>query len=583
MMSSPSLSSYLTKEPLVNPAVKAGKAWEEVSWPVFALLLAFLPVWAVTILPLSLFYQLAKAWLVSRNWWPVVTTTATSTLILQDSGFVVDESTVIPREKRTYDIVVLGVTGLTGRLAARYLAKTYGVPNNNTKSKDTNNNNNKPTTVKWAVAGRSRDKVEQVLHGLAQELQMPELVTDVDVIVVDTSISETLPRLVQDTRVVATTAGPYALYHGHAVVEYCAKFGTHYVDITGEVTWVKTVMQLWRATAQRTGAKIVPFCGHDCIPWDLSVFLMRQYLQSECDGDSLAQATFWDISKGSGGAGTLNTLISVVQGQQPQEPTPDPFATMASNGNNQTNNHNNNNNSKDKPVFKRNLPGLVPAIEDPNWPFALQSPHQRTVPFVMADINAEVVKWSHMLYSSLNDVKNRRSRNRRNENGSHSNRPEVLTYRETLLVPDFKTGFVVHVGLIVLFSMFYNPITLFLFQQFVLPTINEQSPIHKMEHEHYLTVLGEGVGRNSPNNKVQTLLYMDQNAGILVTTHMMIEAGLCMALQSKDLPVADNEGGFFPPATALGHVLLERLTKYAGITFKARMVPQSTTTATLAQ
>jgi short subunit dehydrogenase-like uncharacterized protein len=71
--------------------------------------------------------------------------------------------------------------------------------------------------------------------------------------------------LVQNTRVVATTAGPYTLY-GNSVVEFCAKFGTHYVDITGEVDWVKAMICQWQSTAQQTGAKLIPFCGHGTIP-----------------------------------------------------------------------------------------------------------------------------------------------------------------------------------------------------------------------------------------------------------------------------------------------------------------------------
>ena len=177
-----------------------------------------------------------------------------------DSGYIVESTQgILPQTERTYDIVVLGVTGLTGRLAARYLAQTYGVPKRTS-------NQAKGGAVNWAVAGRSELKVRQVLEELAVELNVPELVTRVEIVVVDTSLPSTLPRLVHDTRVVATTAGPYSLY-GSSVVEFCAKFGTHYVDITGETTWVKTMMNQWQSTAQQTGAILVPFCGHDSIPW----------------------------------------------------------------------------------------------------------------------------------------------------------------------------------------------------------------------------------------------------------------------------------------------------------------------------
>jgi short subunit dehydrogenase-like uncharacterized protein len=117
-----------------------------------------------------------------------------------------------------YDIVVLGVTGFTGRLAARHLAQKYGVSKGG---------------IKWAIAGRSKAKLDAVKQSLADELDMPEIVKGIDVIIADTSDPTTMPALVKDTRVVATTAGPYQEY-GNAVVEFAAKYGTHYADITGE-------------------------------------------------------------------------------------------------------------------------------------------------------------------------------------------------------------------------------------------------------------------------------------------------------------------------------------------------------------
>jgi short subunit dehydrogenase-like uncharacterized protein len=170
-----------------------------------------------------------------------------------DSGYLVDESLIIPRAKRQYDIVILGATGFTGYLAARHIAKTYG------------------NKIKWAIAGRSAEKLQKVIQRLSQEVEQQHSTgTDtkpalkIDTIICDTSVPSTLPNLVANTRVVATTAGPYSLY-GTSVVEFCAKFGTHYVDITGEVDWVKAMICEFQGTAQKTGAKIIPFCGHECV------------------------------------------------------------------------------------------------------------------------------------------------------------------------------------------------------------------------------------------------------------------------------------------------------------------------------
>ena len=196
------------------------------SWSDFVATATMLPVLSVTALPLSVAYQSGKAL------WNAVQPSSDRKQKDQssrrrppplDSGHV--PSKVIPRPKRRYDVVLLGVTGFTGRLAARYLAQTYNQRNSRSQRR----------RVKWAMAGRSRSKLEALQRELIRDFggqwqnndeAVPELV------VVDTLVPETLPQLVAHARVVATTAGPYGLYGSH-VVEFCAKYGTHYVDITG--------------------------------------------------------------------------------------------------------------------------------------------------------------------------------------------------------------------------------------------------------------------------------------------------------------------------------------------------------------
>lgn len=121
---------------------------------------------------------------------------------------------------RDLDIVVFGATGFTGRLCALYLA---------TKE-----------DVKWAIAGRSRDKLERI----AAEVGHP------DVIVADSSNEEQLREMALRTKVVMSLVrlkvcdrhalssrgaqvGPYALY-GEPLVRVCAQSGTSYTDLTGE-------------------------------------------------------------------------------------------------------------------------------------------------------------------------------------------------------------------------------------------------------------------------------------------------------------------------------------------------------------
>ena len=64
------------------------------------------------------------------------------------------------------------------------------------------------------------------------------------------------------------------------------------------------------------------------------------------------------------------------------------------------------------------------------------------------------------------------------------------------------------------------------------------------------------MGRNG--SRAESIFYLNQDAGCLETAKMMIEAGLCLALQPDQLP-SQGFAGFMSPAAGLGNVLLERI------------------------
>jgi hypothetical protein len=84
--------------------------------------LAVVPVWAVTILPLTVAYQVGKA--AVKSVLPKSSNAKDTHLPPLDSGYQVDPAQIIPRPDRTYDVVVLGATGFVGGLAVRHLAET---------------------------------------------------------------------------------------------------------------------------------------------------------------------------------------------------------------------------------------------------------------------------------------------------------------------------------------------------------------------------------------------------------------------------------------------------------------------------
>src|SRR5690349_4716759 len=149
---------------------------------------------------------------------------------------------------RALDVVVFGATGSTGRLVAQYLAGA-----------------SKRRPVRLALAGRDRAR----LAAIGREVGIPE------VIVADAHDRAALDALAARTRVVASTVGPYMKY-GSELVAACAAAGTHYADITGEVHWIRQMIDAHHARAQATGARIVHCCGFDSVPSDLGVAVLQR-------------------------------------------------------------------------------------------------------------------------------------------------------------------------------------------------------------------------------------------------------------------------------------------------------------------
>lgn len=150
-------------------------------------------------------------------------------------------------DRRPYDMVLFGATGYTGRLAAEYLA------------------DHADRGTRWALAGRSRAKLEGVRAGLAAA--RPELL-DLPVLVADIGDEGSLRRVAESARVVITTVGPYIRY-GESVVAACAVAGTDYVDLTGESEFVDLMWLRYHRAAEASGARLVHSCGFDSIPYDL--------------------------------------------------------------------------------------------------------------------------------------------------------------------------------------------------------------------------------------------------------------------------------------------------------------------------
>jgi short subunit dehydrogenase-like uncharacterized protein len=252
---------------------------------------------------------------------------------------------------REFDIVVYGATGFTGRLVAEYLHRQYGVNGE----------------VKWAMAGRSMDKLVAVRDEMGVGSDVPLVVADADDI-------ESVKKMVASTSVVLTTVGPYQLY-GNELVAACAAQGTDYVDLCGEPAWMHKMIAEHSAAAEKSGARIVFSCGFDSIPFDLGVFFLQQHAVSALGSTVTRVKGRVRAMKGSMSGGTLASFR----------------ATMAAAG-------------RDRSLIGvlRNPFALTPGFEGAEQPLGDKPEYDEALqswiaPFVMASINTKNVHRSNLL------------------------------------------------------------------------------------------------------------------------------------------------------------------------------------------
>ena len=154
---------------------------------------------------------------------------------------------------REFDIIVYGATGYTGRLVAEHFVREYGSAANGPK---------------WAMAGRSEDKLAAVREEIGAPATTP-------MIVADANDPASLAAMCRRTKVVITTVGPYQLY-GDALLDACVATGTDYADLCGEPAWMADRIEQHHDAARASGARICFSSGFDSIPFDLGVLMLQK-------------------------------------------------------------------------------------------------------------------------------------------------------------------------------------------------------------------------------------------------------------------------------------------------------------------
>ena len=150
-----------------------------------------------------------------------------------------------------FDFVIYGATGFTGKLVVEYALKKYS-----------------DDEISWAIAGRNLNK----LNDLKDKLNLPD---KVGIFEVDSEDQSSIDVLVENTKCVLTTVGPYQLY-GDKIIRTCISSGTDYVDLCGEPGWMHKIINECSNDASKSGARVIFSCGFDSIPFDLGVLFVQE-------------------------------------------------------------------------------------------------------------------------------------------------------------------------------------------------------------------------------------------------------------------------------------------------------------------
>uniref|UniRef100_A0A673ZQP0 Saccharopine dehydrogenase-like oxidoreductase n=1 Tax=Salmo trutta TaxID=8032 RepID=A0A673ZQP0_SALTR len=187
---------------------------------------------------------------------------------------------------RPYHIVIFGASGFTGQFVVEEVARTVSEGPNG--------------SLTWAVAGRSRQKLDKVLEQTAGTLGKPELRTAVEVIVADVGEPDSLAAMCKQAVIVLNCVGPYRFW-GEPVVKACVENGAHCIDISGEPQFLESMQLNYDSQAADKGVYIVGACGFDSIPADMGVL----YTRDQFKGTLTALESFLTASTGPEG-GSIN-------------------------------------------------------------------------------------------------------------------------------------------------------------------------------------------------------------------------------------------------------------------------------------
>jgi short subunit dehydrogenase-like uncharacterized protein len=403
--------------------------------------------------------------------------------------------------EREFDVVLWGATGFTGRLVAAYLLERCG----------------RGDSLRWALGGRS----EAGLRRVREDLGAPEL----PLVLGDAADAASLAALAARTRVVCTSVGPYARY-GSGLVAACARAGTRYCDLTGELPWIRRMIEAHQAEAEASGALLVPSCGFDSIPSDLGVCFVQREMRARHGAPSPHVKCRVAGFRGGVSGGTLASMLEMLEeaaaDASVRRVLADPYAL-------------------DPPGHARGPDGpdgLRPAFDADFG--------QWTAPFVMAAINTRVVRRSNALLADAYGV--------------------GFRYDEALLMGRGPLGAARASALAAGMGLGMAALSAGPLRRLLAPRLPQpgQGPSREQREKGYWDLrFWAAPPAGSGAEPLRARLRGDRDPGYGSTSKMLGESAACLALDPLEVG-----GGFHTPASAMGELLVDRLQKHAGVSFE---------------
>jgi short subunit dehydrogenase-like uncharacterized protein len=406
---------------------------------------------------------------------------------------------------REFHVLLQGATGFTGRLVAEHLLRRHGVGGE----------------LRWAIAGRNAAKLERLRDEIGLETGVDT--SALEVVVGDAADPAAMRAFAERASVVCTTVGPYALY-GSELVAACARAGTAYCDLTGEVHWMRQMIDTHEATARESGARIVHTCGFDCIPADIGTFFVQKAMRAR--HGVVSHHVKMRVKGFSGGAsgGTIASMLEMMEAS-----AKDPEVMRVMNAPYSLN-----------PEGQRQGPDsgerMTPRQDSD---FA-----QWIAPFVMAGVDTKVVRRTNALLGYAYG--------------------EQFRYDEGVLAGSGPLGWAKATATALgtgagMAAFAIGPLRRALAGRLPQPG---EGPSKEKREAGYFDIEFLGLHPEDPGKSLRARVTGDRDPGYGSTAKMLGESAACLALDELSAP-----GGFHTPASAMGEPLLARLESHSGLTF----------------